>query len=101
MSTSLKPLAQVRDMTGKVVHLGMFESVIGLRTENLANKKRMTLGINRAKVRETHATYQITKRGMTLYVFESNDQGWALVNTVTEWWSTDELVRRLPAIEPV
>jgi predicted lipoprotein with Yx(FWY)xxD motif len=90
--SSLKPLAYIRDVTGKHIHLGMFESCIGLKTEGT----RMTLGIHRVKYTETRASYAITKRGMTLYVFDLTPQGWTLVDTITQWWSSEELVRRLP-----
>lgn len=91
--TTLKPLAYVRDVTGKHIHLGMFESCIGLRTHETS----MVLGINRAKVRETGRRYYITKRGTTLYTFELTPQGWTLTDTLTVWWSTDELVDRFPS----
>ena len=93
--TSLHPLAYVRDVVGKTIHLGMFESCMGLKHgEGPNGQPRIVLGIARAKVTETSRTYRITKRGNTLYTFDLTQQGWALVDTMTVWWSSDELVDR-------
>lgn len=90
--SDLKPLAKVRDMTGKVIRLGMFETIIGLKVEGTS----LTLGINRAQVRETRGEYRIVKRGMTLHVWNLTPEGWVACEPFTQWWSTDETVRRLP-----
>lgn len=87
--SDLKPLARVRDITGKRIQLGMFESVSGL----LVTEDRVTLSIERAKVVETHGEYRIPQRGRTLYTFVPSDfnrSGWKLADTLTVWWSTDE-----------
>jgi hypothetical protein len=80
-------LAEIRNLTGKIIHLGMFESVYGLvRTDD-----SITLGVDRAKVRSTYAGQLITRRGKTIYTWKLTDQKtWILVDTQTVWWSTDE-----------
>lgn len=81
------PLAYVRDTCGKIIHLGMFESVSGLR----ADQDTITLGINRAQSKPRRGmSWHVSKRGTTLYTFKRTDSGWILVDTFTVWWSTDE-----------
>lgn len=85
----MHPLAYVRDTTGKIIRLGMFESVAGLKVE----ESRITLAINTAKVKQVSGGYQITQRGTTLYTFtlEASTGVWSLTSTFPVCWSTDEL----------
>lgn len=93
---SLQSLAIVRDMTGKVIRLGMFEEVSGIRQ----TPTMIVLGINRAKVTETRFEYRIKQRGTTLYTFALTDQGWELLDTMTVWWSSDEAHAKSHRIKP-
>ena len=89
-SMPANPLAYVRDTCGKIIRLGPFETVAGLRIE----PGRITLGINTAKAKPTAGFgWQVTKRGTTLYVFDLDTRTgcWALTSTMPLWWSTDEL----------
>lgn len=87
---SAKALATVRDITGKIIHLGMFESVKDLRVE----ENLLVLAVNRARYKTVRGGgYQITERGVTLYSFRRDEPSdtWTLTGTVSVWWSTDEL----------
>jgi hypothetical protein len=89
MSASTKHLATVRDLTGRIVHLGPFEEAFGLVIE----QTRITLGINRAKVEHTYAGDHITKRGKQLIVFTLDPATgcWSATQEEPVWWSTDEM----------
>jgi hypothetical protein len=97
MSDIKHPLAYVRDVTGKIIHLGMFESAGDIKvTDNV-----ITLAVNRAQVKETRGFgWQVTKRGITLYSFRRDERTgvWALTGTVPVWWSTDELHGQPPKV---
>lgn len=87
---SAKHLATVRDITGKIIHLGMFESVKDLRVES----DLLVLAVNRARYQATRdGGYRITERGVTLYSFRRDERSdtWSLAGTVPVWWSTDEV----------
>lgn len=90
MSDIKNPLAFIRDVTGKIIHLGMFESVTGLKV----TETEIVLGMSRAKVKPKRGyDWQVTERGSILYVFrrKNTEQPWALVDTIAVWWSTEEL----------
>jgi hypothetical protein len=88
MASSVQMLAQIRDLTGKHIHLGPFEEVFGLAMTD----DTITLGVNRAKVEHTFAGDRITKRGRTLYLWNLDARGvWHLMDTTSVYWSTDEM----------
>lgn len=88
MSTSTSYLATVRDITGRIIHLGPFEEAYGIAI----TPDRITLGIDRAKVKHTYAGDLITARGKQLYVFDRQPTGsWSATVGKPLWWSTDEL----------
>lgn len=95
--SDIKALAKVRDITGRIIRLGVFESVKDLKVED----DTLVLAVNRAQVRETGGFgFQIKKRGVTLYIFRRDERTgvWSLTDTLPVWWSTDEL-HGLPAKE--
>lgn len=77
---SLKPLAEVRDITGEIIQLGMFESIRDYRRE----PGRVSIAINRAQVRELVGSYVVTQTGVTLYTFTLIEGKWHL-GTFTTW----------------
>jgi hypothetical protein len=84
---SLGYLAQVRDLTGKIIHLGMFEEVYGF----CATPDKIMLGIDRAKVRETFGRQDVYRRGKTMLTFERNTEGrWVETDRIEVWFPADE-----------
>ena len=89
----MKAIPYVRDVTGKLIRLGMFDTVEGIA----ADENSITLTISSAKFRTLHEgrpteSYHVTKRGMILYRFTRDESTgvWILADTVPVWWSTDE-----------
>lgn len=87
----LNALAFVRDTCGKIIRLGDFESVAGLKIE----PTRITLAISRAQSTPHRGFgWHITKRGTSLYSFtlETRTGVWSLADVFTTWTDADELV---------
>lgn len=85
---SLNPLAVIRDTCHRTIRLDMFEEVTGFRQE----PDRIILAVGRAKSKPRRGmAWHVTQRGTTLYTFRRTETGWELADTVTVWWSTDEL----------
>lgn len=84
------PLAFVRDTTGKIIRLGDFESVAGIKVE----PARITLAVARAKATPTTGFgWRVVKRGTSLYTFtlDERTQVWSLADVFTTWRDVDEL----------
>ena len=86
MSTSTEHLATVRNITGKIIRLGMFEEVYGIAI----TQTRVTVGINRAKVRSANGGDTVYMRGKTVLTIDLTNSGWKVTQSVPVWWSTDE-----------
>lgn len=82
-----KALAHVRDLTGRRIHLGQMETVIGVKETH----DTLTLGVNRVWFTETSTELRIKKRGTTLHTWKLTDQGWVMGEPFTLCWSTDEV----------
>lgn len=82
----MSTLAQVKQITGRQLHLGIFEEVIGFRRE----PGRLVLAIRRARVKELRFSYRVTHTGSTLYEFKLIDGAWVMQEPVTIWHKLPE-----------
>ena len=88
--TTKHPLAHVRDTTGKIIHLDLFDEVRDMK----ATEDEIVLTINTARYKQRRrGEYQITKRGVTMYRWmrDSRTESWVLTDVMPVWWSTDEM----------
>lgn len=88
MST-IQILAQVRNLTGKIIKLGPFEEA----TEFSATDDRVTLKVSRVVTSNLKFSTRIVKRGVVLYQWNRVGGSWLAQEPFAVWWSTDELIR--------
>lgn len=85
----MNPLAHVRDTTGRIIRLGIFDEVRDMR----ADDNEIVLSISTARFKELRGpSYRITHRGIILYRFlrDPRTEVWTRVETIPVWWSSDE-----------
>lgn len=85
---TVNALAVVRDLTGTIIRLQLFEAVSGLRIED----DLIVLKVDRAKSTERRRGFHVHQRGVSLHTWhKATDASWFRGETTTLWWSTDEL----------
>lgn len=84
----MHPLGEVKQLTGMLIHIGVFEECSGVKIE----PDRITVRIDRVQATNGRAgTFRIKKRGVTLHTYVRNGMGsWDYQPPFTQWWSVDE-----------